>query len=338
MVDDNATAVQRWTFTAEELTESMETAHAAAAQEVGKPISLQEGRQLVLFYAQKLPELCRLCGAPSEVRWTATIYYRRFFAVQSPMEFDPVKMMFACVHLACKIEEVHEITLDKLLESTGFGADPTMSGKIASLELPLLEGIGFALLVEPKPDSTLRMLAEDLRRQLEEKGEQIAAASCTQAFRDDVLQEAEDLMSNLSIRTDAVLCWPISVVLATALQSALEGVAKARQVASEPFVEALRAVLEAGLEEELQRTTTRTMMHEVLIYIKSPACSNVVSQGDVQQSLKPVARCHRTFERLREEASELQEAQRKERKRNHRQMQGAPRAVDISALAMSVAT
>merc|ERR1719221_71640 len=168
-------------------------------------------------------------------------------------------MMFASVHLACKIEEVHEITLDKLLESTGFGTDPAMPLKIAALELPLLEGIGFALLVEPKPDSTLRMLVEDLRRHL---GPAQASQVLTQASCDELVQAAEDLTLNLSIRTDAVLRWPLSVVVAAALQAKLEEAATRGLAGGTELIEALYQVLDAGLEAEEQRSALRTMMKE----------------------------------------------------------------------------
>lgn len=342
MAGDEVTGTSRWTFTEAELQQAMEEAHTSAAQEMAKPLSLEEGCRLVLFYAQKLPELCGLCGAPSEVRWTATIFYRRFFAVRSPMEFDPVKMMFASVHLACKIEEVHEITLDKLLESTGFGQDPKMPLQVAALELPLLEGIGFTLLVEPKPDSTLRMLMQDLRRLLEqgqqpaEDGGQAANAAAeksimlglTEAFRDEVLQAAEDLTLQLSIRTNAVLCWPISAVLAAALHAAVEDAATARGVISSTLTNTLYRVLDAGLETDAQRTALQVMIEEVLECIRGPTCTAVVEQAEVQDTVKAVRRCHRAFERLREEASAEQEAQRKERKRNYRQMRGALRSLD----------
>merc|ERR1719172_510402 len=118
-------------------------------------------------------------------------------------------MMFTCVHLACKIEEVHKITLDELFEhAEDFGVSRSLKSKMAALELHLLEGMGFTLLVEPKPDIALRMLAEELQR-----SDAWIALSRSVALhpesKDNTWQEvcwnAEQLLMYLCIRTNAVL-------------------------------------------------------------------------------------------------------------------------------------
>ncbi|CAK0910176.1 unnamed protein product [Prorocentrum cordatum] len=112
----------------------------AAGRELARPLCLEEAGSLASFYAQKLPELCGLCGASGDVRWTAMVFYRRFFAVCSPMEHDPLPAMFACVHLACKVEEEHHITLEKLLAAADLGSDRAMQGKVVDSEICVLEG------------------------------------------------------------------------------------------------------------------------------------------------------------------------------------------------------
>mmetsp|Transcript_149301 Transcript_149301/g.388405 ORF Transcript_149301/g.388405 Transcript_149301/m.388405 type:complete len:448 (+) Transcript_149301:125-1468(+) len=357
---------QQWLFSAEALARARESAHSAAVQalksavaeglierragsrEPIKPIDLEQGCSLVLFYAQQIPELCGLCSAPSEVRWAAIVFFRRFFAVRSPMEFDPVPMMFASVHLACKIEEVHEITLDKLLDAAGFGADPGLRDKVASLELPLLEGLGFALLVEPKPDSALRVLEEDLRQLLRQQQGLCASSGggppesparrssgqmdvgLLEELQEEALQSAEDIVLHMSVRTDAVLRWPISALLAGALGAALDdAVAQRRGGGSGSTTtagsETLAALLDASLEAEPQRCALRKMLDEVGSCIRSPACSAVIAQSAMKETAKVARKCHRAFDRLREEATERHEAHRKERKRRWSQMKGITR-------------
>lgn len=131
--DCSSQKVEQWLFTEDALTRMRGLTHERTLQvlqstaaehgerrhgmrECPKPLSLCESTLLVQFHLQRLPDLCRRCGAPTDVQWTSIVYYQRFFTVRSPMEFSPLAMMFACVHLACKIEEVHEITLDMLFE------------------------------------------------------------------------------------------------------------------------------------------------------------------------------------------------------------------------------
>lgn len=244
------------------------------------------------------------------------------------MEFDPLSTVLASVHLACKIEEVHEITLAKMLESAGLSEHLS---KVAALEVPLLEGIGFDLLVEPKPDSALRMLMEDLRQHLGQRrpageGEARDAAVADEVelglqepFRDEVLRAAEDLSLVLSIQTDAVLLWPLSIVLAASLQATLEGSIAARGVAGSTLVTALYSALDAGIAAQPQRAALRTMMAEVLACIRGPASSALVTQEEVQESIKAAGCCQKAFEKLHEAQAEQQEAQRKERKLLFRQ-------------------
>ncbi|CAK0900053.1 unnamed protein product, partial [Prorocentrum cordatum] len=126
--------------------------------------------------------VCAACGAPSAVCWAAAVFYRRFFAARSPAEFDPLLVLLACVHLACKVEEVHEVTLDRVLEAAGLGEGE--GARVSGAELPLLEAVGFQLFLEPKPDDTaLRMLAEDVRRAVPE--DTLTDAGWCEAIRGD---------------------------------------------------------------------------------------------------------------------------------------------------------
>lgn len=304
VLGDDIAGLQKWVFSEEELLHEREEARAAAAEHVAtltsdpkllqaaNTLGLEDCCRLVLYYAQKLPDLCELCRAPSEVRWTATVFYRRFFAVRSPMEFDPAPMMFAVVHLACKVEEVHEITLNKLLDASGLSE---MLPRVASLELPLLSGIAFRLLVEPKPDTALRVLTELM--------------GLEGSFRDQVLSAAEEWALQLCIRTDAVLRWPISVILAASLQAALEDVAAksgnaaGKEQHREALAQALGSDLQGG-DEQLQ--VVLGLVAEVLPCIRGLACTPRVDETAVKDSVKAARKCQKLFERQREEVNSMQ--------------------------------
>jgi len=141
------------------------------------------------------------------------------------MEYEPLAIMFACVHLACKVEEVHEITVEKLFEAADFGSDDALKTKVLGLELPLLEGIRFVLQVEPKPDAALRMLADELQHLLTQSPTHNHAAVISglkEATWQDVLERAERIVFELSIRTDAILRRPVSILIVAALGASLD--------------------------------------------------------------------------------------------------------------------
>jgi len=237
------------------------------------------------------------------VLWAALVFYRRFFAVRSPIEFDPLLMMLACVHLACKIEEVHEITLDGLLEAGDFGGDDRLRALVAGLELPLLEGIGFALLVEPKPSAALRMLAQELESPLALAGVQ----------QQETVALAECLVLDLGVRTDALLRWPASALIAAALGAALDAHAPhLGATAVEAPSAQLAELLAASLEGEGPRAAFRSMVADVSLEIRRLVAEP--SSPPPQTSAAAARRCHDAVERLRENSAKRHEARRQERK------------------------
>jgi len=262
-----------------------------------EPPSAEECGRILLFRAQRLPEVCAACGAPSAVCWAAAVFYRRFFAARSPAEFDPLLVLLACVHLACKVEEVHEVTLDRVLEAAGLGEGE--GARVSGAELPLLEAVGFQLFLEPKPDTALRMLAEDVRRAVPED-------TLTDAGWCEVVQRAEATALDLALRTDAALRCPASALIAAALGAALGGHAACG--------EALRALLDAGAGGERQREAARSMLRAAAAEVEGLALLEEVSEDSVASALEVQALCLRVFERLRKRAAEQHEAHRLERR------------------------
>merc|ERR1719487_2531726 len=131
-------------------------------------------------------------------------------------------MTFTCTFVACKVEEQHDITLESLLEVGGEAMSNDKGGigsfrkKVLALELPLLEGLGFQLFVEPKLHLTLRLLVDKLR------GQSSATLPCDPANLDKVRERAEQIAMNLTVRSDAILQWKPSVLFLGALTCALE--------------------------------------------------------------------------------------------------------------------
>jgi hypothetical protein len=189
-------------------------------------------KDAIQFFLGKLVALCTLCKAPPEVQWSALVFYQRFFSWRSPLEVDPKLIMFCCVHLACKVEECREITLDRLLE---FGGSATMKKAVEAIEMVLLEGIRFTLRVEPKPQAMLRLLVLSLTKLHHGSSERQPSVAGEEGSGEDfagslwkepwhsILTIADALLVEFAQRTDAVLLWPTSVVAAAALSVSLLG-------------------------------------------------------------------------------------------------------------------
>jgi len=325
--------VDQWLFTEEQLTRirghtherALQVIHSVAAdspdrrsgaRELAKPLSIDEGPLLVQFYLQRLPELCSKCGAPPDVQWTSIVFFQRFYAVRSAMEFFPQPMMFACVHLACKIEEVHEITLDMLFEhAEAFGVNMPKA-KVAALELHLIEGLSFTLLVEPKPDIALRMLADELQRLPAwsdvARGSALHPASMENTWQ-EVLSGAEQYLVQLSIRTDAILRMPASLLITAALGSAI---ARHFSLAGDggQVLEILQSLLEMSVEDP-EKATIRSMFQGAVQEMERQSSLGEISDESMKETVANALRCHRCFETLRERATESHEANRRERKR-----------------------
>jgi len=325
-LDDEAREGRLWIFTEHSLAQARKAANTHAVQALRRAaaetraagdlphlLSFEEGCQLVLFHALHLAKLCECCGVPSEVQWTANVFYHRFFAVRSPMEFDPLLLMLVCVHLACKIEEVHEFTLDGLLEAGGFHDCAGLRDKVVGLELPLLEGLGFVLLVEPKPGAALRMLACELRQgrgPVPRGRRRSSAALMPEAMWEDIVVLAERIALDASVRTDAALLWPASVLATAALGVAL-GARRAEAV-----VEELLEMLEGFLEEDGQ-VTIRNMVSDATLAIQRLAvCGEGAEEVPLatDETAASARQCHLVFEHMRELSAKRHEKRRQERK------------------------
>lgn len=304
-MDDEGPRHYQYLFTREALDQSHEAAHERAAQtlrEQGlrvlqaepRPLNLKESCNLVAFYAQKLPDLCGLCSAPQEVLWTSLIFFKRFFSANSPMEFDPVTMMFTCLHVACKVEEFRDLTLEKMLQEGGMGEQ--MRPRVTDLELELLQALDFELLVEPKVRPSLQILAEE-----EEKWSKVADL-------EEAVKKAEALVIDVCASTNAILQWPTSVLIAAAWDVVLEEAVaeKASHVCS---------MLLQSFTEERHKTELKAMFQEAVQAIKQMNCKAELNREAMQEIAKAARKCQKAFDRIREERKQRHEARCNERKR-----------------------
>merc|ERR1719362_881794 len=140
----------------------------------------------------------------------------------------------------------------------------------------------------------------------------------------------------LSIRTDSILCRPVSILIVAALSASLDMQDGRPQnhVVDEfaggdarGFSDMLVTLLEGSLETEAQRSAVRSLMRGVIEQIHRLESECEVTQESLKDIAKIARRCHRTFERQRELATERHEAHRKERKRRWHEMKKPARSL-----------
>lgn len=187
--------------------------------------------------------------------------------------------------------------------------------------------MGFTLLVEPKPDIALHMLAEELTRQPAwggvARGLALHPGSMESTWQ-EVLSAAEQLLLHLSVRSDAILRMPASLLITAALGSVL---GRDFNLGSDggQVLEILQSLLESSVEEH-QRAAIGKMFQKALHEIERlSSMIGEITDDSREEVDRTVLRCQRAFERLREEATERHEANRRERKRRWGEMKDANR-------------
>eukprot|EP00434_Breviolum_minutum_P008254 symbB.v1.2.007282.t1/scaffold438.1/size205425/10 len=228
----------------------------------------------------------------------------------------------------CKIEELREITLDKVLEVSGFAEDAAMKTKVTDLELQLLENLGFKLLVEPKPSGALRFLAEELRASTTSTVKGFPGSS---ENLQELLSKAETMVYDLCISSNAVLLYPASIIFAAAWGL---GHNNKGAVPSSSVIAMLLQTL-----KEADKDSVSKMWKEVLHAMKHIHCKADLDKVAMQELAKTATKCpgscrterlrafqiqksqgQRAFGIIHEERKERHEAHRKERKRRRQDM------------------
>jgi cyclin H len=121
-------------------------------------VTLEEEKQLVSYYAQKLIELAKTMKLPDKVVSSACTYLQRFYIRNSCLEYDPQGIVLTCLYIAAKVEDWY-ISAEHIHTVGGIPEDVILKS-----ELPLLQGLGFDLQVHPihkALDGFLAMREED---------------------------------------------------------------------------------------------------------------------------------------------------------------------------------
>lgn len=106
-------------------------------------VTLEEEKQLVSYYAQKLIELAKTIKLPDKVVSSACTYLQRFYIRNSCLEYDPQGIVLTCLYIAAKVEDSY-VSAEHIHTVGGIPEDVILKS-----ELPVLQGLGFDLQVHP---------------------------------------------------------------------------------------------------------------------------------------------------------------------------------------------
>eukprot|EP01083_Nonionella_stella_P144380 450703_1 len=121
--------------------ESSNSLSRSSKSESPEPLTMEEEATLRAGYEKQIWDICRHLELPTSVKATATAFFKRFYLYNSVMDRDPELMLCMCVFMATKTEE-RWIKIEKIAELVS-----RETSDIVSLEVPLLEGIKFNLLI-----------------------------------------------------------------------------------------------------------------------------------------------------------------------------------------------
>lgn len=102
-------------------------------------LSLDECRDLILYYAQSIPSICTIMSFPVTIQHSTLTLFHRFYLHTSVMQYHPKLIMLACFWICGKAED-HWIKLDQLADRT-----KTAAADIAQYELTVLNQCKFHL-------------------------------------------------------------------------------------------------------------------------------------------------------------------------------------------------
>lgn len=151
------THLQNWLFASEaKFRERQElTFHSAVERLKAKgieeaPVTLEEELWLVKYYSFQLSGFLSSNHMKETVKETALVFFNRFYLMRSMLEHDPRLVMFTCVTLAIKLEDMwRNYFVDKLLGSVE-GLDIT---RVFAMEAVVCDALNFNFLVLHTSDS-----------------------------------------------------------------------------------------------------------------------------------------------------------------------------------------
>jgi cyclin H len=149
----NSTHQKHWMFSKTQLEEICETKQKQLLQNISDSSSdpslqryvilPEEEKAIIYFLSKNIITACKHLHVHEKAISTALAYFKRFYLYNSVCEYDPVQMMFTCMFLSCKTEEINikdvHLFCQQFKES-----DPKA---VLQLEFALISGIKFHLYV-----------------------------------------------------------------------------------------------------------------------------------------------------------------------------------------------
>jgi cyclin H len=200
-----------WSFTPANLQELRAKTNSLAKQQIAPRLAADpppdfltadEELRLVRFYTMELIRAAQFCELPTEIRSTAAIFFRRFYATNSVMTYPPTELLKTSLFFGCKAEGFY-IRLSKLAEKlSGTTAEQILAG-----EFLLCQGIRFAFDVR-HPFRALEGAILELKRKYPDQQARISKAHA----------RAREILKFSPLLTDAYFHYTPSQIMMAALR------------------------------------------------------------------------------------------------------------------------
>lgn len=143
-----------WSFTHDELAARKRSCHQRAFDKVAQaltakgfngisPISFEQEQLIIAGYASKIPRIVDSFRMPSNVTATAVSYFRKFYLINSVMDYHPKQIMCTATFLAFKAENSF-VQIGQFIDAIKIIDAKT----VLDLEFHLLESLAFTLKVQ----------------------------------------------------------------------------------------------------------------------------------------------------------------------------------------------
>lgn len=116
--------------------------HGAELAEIAEIVSYQEEQKYLYFFSQQIIQICSHFNMPTQVKATAVAFFKRFYLVNSVMEYRPRNVLYTVVFLAAKLEN-YFISIESFCSRL----PKTSASDILDLEFIVLLALKFTLLV-----------------------------------------------------------------------------------------------------------------------------------------------------------------------------------------------
>lgn len=116
--------------------------HGSELTDIAEIITFEEEQKYLHFFSQQIVLTCTHFNMPTQVKATAMAFFKRFYLVNSVMEYHPKNTLYTVVFLAAKLENYFisiELFCNRLPK--------TQQKDILDLEFIVLQSVKFTLLV-----------------------------------------------------------------------------------------------------------------------------------------------------------------------------------------------